>query len=60
VAPSNLNAVEQLVLIAKHRGPQFLDDAESFDRVLGRCRSDGADERRGCHATSRVGGAVGW
>jgi hypothetical protein len=35
MSPSDLNAVARLVLIAKRCGPQFLDDANSFDGVIG-------------------------
>jgi hypothetical protein len=36
VSPSDLNTVARLVMIAERCGPDFLDNAESFDRVLGR------------------------
>jgi hypothetical protein len=35
MSPSELNAVARLVLIAKRCGPQFLDNADSFDNVIG-------------------------
>lgn len=36
--PSKLNAVLRLLMIVERRGSHFLDDAQSFDRVLGRGR----------------------
>ena len=38
MTPAKLNGVARLVLIAYCRGPQFLDDANSFDSVVGRGR----------------------
>ena len=35
LSPSDLNTVFRLLLIAKNCGPQFLDNAESFDGMLG-------------------------
>ena len=38
MSPSELNAVARLVWIAERCGPEFLDNAESFDRLIGRGR----------------------
>jgi hypothetical protein len=35
MSPTGLNAVARLVLIADRCGPEFLDNVDSFDRVLG-------------------------
>jgi hypothetical protein len=38
LSPSELNRVARLVLIAERCGPDFLDNAEGFDSLLGRGR----------------------
>src|SRR5450631_4338069 len=38
MTPADLNTVARLALIAKNHGPHFLDNADSFDRMLGRGR----------------------
>ena len=35
MSPSNLNCVFRLVSIAKRCGPQFLDNADIFDNMIG-------------------------
>ena len=36
--PSDLNAVARLVMVAERCGPEFLDNADRFDQVIGRGR----------------------
>jgi hypothetical protein len=44
-SPTDLNRVLRIALIAKNHGPQFLDNADSFDRLLGRGRFAEMDSR---------------
>jgi hypothetical protein len=38
MSPSELNTVFRLALVAKNHGAHFLDDADSFDSMIGRGR----------------------
>jgi hypothetical protein len=53
-SPTQLNAMLRLVLIAKNHGAYFLDDAESFDRLIGRGRFAELDGNALCHIKGLV------
>jgi hypothetical protein len=43
LSPSQLNDACRLAAVAQRCGPQFLDDAKSFDEMFGRNRFAGLD-----------------
>jgi hypothetical protein len=65
LAPSQLNVVFRLFLIAKRCGAKVLDNVESFDRVMGRGRFASLDcevlneARRIVKASANGGGETG-